>query len=151
MIQHREQADPESHAEGPAERGNDASGRSVAEWVTLTVSGLIVAALVGAALVEYFWLDEAPGVRLDVTLAPEQARQGDDLYYIPFTVENTGSDGAENVAITFAVQQGGETVEESTTRIAFLANGGTATGELVTAFDPASYEISARVSTFETP
>lgn len=140
------QNEDEKRAEDPA-----SSGRSVAEWVTLVVSGLIVAALVGAALVEHFLVDEPPGVRLEIALAVEQTRRAEDLYYVPFTVKNTGSDGAENVTVAFAVQQDDQTVEESTTQIAFLSNSGTAKGELVTVYDPASYDISARISTFETP
>ncbi len=134
-----------------AREHQDASHRSAAEWTTLILSGLIVATLIGAAFVEYFWVDEARGVKLEVSLAQEQTRHLDDLYYIPFTGKNTGSDGAENVSIAFAVQDGDRTLEESTIVIDFLSNSGTASGELVTAYDPAAYDITARVSAFETP
>lgn len=127
------------------------SHRSLAEWITLAISALIVAALIGAALVEHFWLDEVQGVALDVTLDQGQTRQVDDLYHLPFAVKNAGSEGAENVTIAFAVRDGEQTMEESTIVIDFLSNGGTASGELVTAYDPSAYDISARVSAFETP
>ncbi|MGI8642917.1 MAG: hypothetical protein ACR2LS_02235 [Thermomicrobiales bacterium] len=135
--------------QGRAEHGS--RERSLAEWTTLIVSVLIVGTLIGAALVEYFWLDEARGVRLEATLALEQTRRVDDRYYIPFTVTNSGADGAENVNVVFEVQQDGQTVEESTIQIAFMANGGMSQGEMVTAYDPAVYDVSARVSAFETP
>lgn len=137
-------------AERVGER-RDPAHRSVAEWTTLIVSALIVAALIGTALAEHFWVDTTPGVALAVTLEMDQTRRVDNRYYVPFTVKNTGSEGAENVTIAFAVQRGDQTVEESTTQISFISNGGTANGELVTAFDPARYDITARVSTFETP
>jgi uncharacterized protein (TIGR02588 family) len=128
-----------------------AKGRSTAEWTTLAVSLLIVAALIGAALVEQFWFSEPPGVRLEVTLSPEQTRHVDDVYYVPFTVKNIGSDGAENVSVAFTVKDDGQTLQESTIEIAFLANSGSAQGELVTEYDPATHQVDAQISTFETP
>lgn len=133
------------------DRDQHETGRSTAEWTTLVVSALIVAALIGAAIVEQLWLSEPPGVRLTVTLSREQTRHVDDAYYVPFTVRNIGSDGAENVAVAFTVTDNGQTLQESTIEIAFLANSGSARGELVTEYDPATYQIDAQVSTFETP
>lgn len=66
-----------------AREHQDASHRSAAEWTTLILSGLIVATLIGAAFVEYFWVDEARGVKLEVSLAQEQTRHLDDLYTSP--------------------------------------------------------------------
>lgn len=65
-------------------------------------------------------------------------------------MRNRGSQGAENVKITFTVLEGKRTVEEST-EVAFLTNSGTSQGELVTRYDLAAHTMEARVSTFETP
>lgn len=151
MTSERSARDENETSSDNGANGQDDSRRNVAEWVTFGVSALIVAALIGAALVEYFLLDESQGVQVEVTVASDQARQVGDVFYVPFTVRNRGSQGAENVKVTFTVLNGELTLEESTTEIAFLANSGTSQGELVTKYDPATHTIEARVSVLATP
>ena len=125
--------------------------RSAAEWTTLTVSTLVIALLVGAALYEHATSDEPSGIHVTVEVALDRAEQRDGLTYVPFEVVNTGAAPAENVVVMFEIKRGDETVEESTADIAFLANGGSEEGELVTALDLASHTIEARVSNVLTP
>lgn len=126
-------------------------GRSAAEWVTLGVSIVIVALLIGAAIYEHYAQDEPPGVRVAVTLDLEAAEERDGLTYIPWTAGNTGRDPAEAVVLRFEIRAGEETVQESTTEIAFLPNGGTAEGELVTDLDLATHTVIAHVASLQTP
>lgn len=132
-----------------AEEGPE--GRTTAEWVTLGVSIVIVALMIGAAIYEHVARDEPAGVRVAVRLDLEGARERDGLTYIPWTVENTGRDPAEQVVIQFEIMLNGEPVQESTTDITFLPNGGRAEGELVTDLDLATHTISAHVATLQTP
>jgi len=134
-----------------AEGADRPEGRSAAEWTTLAASALVVALLVGAALYEHFVRDEPAGVRIAVEVALDQAEARDGVTYIPFTVVNTGRAPAENVVVLFEITLGGETVEESTADIAFLPTSGSVEGELVTALDPATHTVEARVATVQTP
>ena len=143
----------EGVAEGDQEQGTETrpKPRTIAEWTTLAVSLLITFALVGAALYEYVAQDEPAGTWITVRVAVDQAERREDRYYVPFTVANAGAEPAENVTLVFEVKRGEEVLEESTTDIAFLPNSGSEEGELVTAFDPAQHEITARVGTLQAP
>jgi len=126
-------------------------GRTAAEWTTLAVSIVVVGALVGAAVFEYFGRAEATGAQVHVELAVDEAERRGDHYYVPYTVVNVGGEPAEGVVVVFEVEQGAEVVEESTAEIAFLPNRGRAEGEMVTALDPAAHDLSARVATLQSP
>ena len=139
--------------EGAGGRGGDRrpGPRSGAEWTTLAVSAVVVAALVGAALYEEFARAEPGGTRLRVTVAVDSAEEREGAYYVPWTVENDGDEPAEAVTLVFTVKRGEETVEESSVDVPFLPTSGSAEGELVTAFDPATHTIEARVGTLQVP
>lgn len=126
-------------------------GRSAAEWTTFAASVLVVAALVGAALAEQFLWREPAGVRIAVAVAPDRAEERDGLFYVPFTVVNDGADPATDVSIVFETRRGETVVEESTADVPFLPVDGDQEGELVTALDPATHEIVARVGTLQAP
>ncbi len=86
-------------------------------------------------------------VQVDVTAA----KQRDGLFYVPHTVVNTGGQPAENVAVVFEVKRGEEIVEESNAEIPVLPNSGSATGESVTALDPTTHTVEARVASLQLP
>lgn len=125
--------------------------RSAAEWVTLAVSTLIIAALIGAAIYEHLANDEPTGVRVEIQVDLERAERRETLYYVPFTVTNTGAEAAEAVGLVFEIKQGEEVLEESSTEVAFLPNSGSAEGEIVTELDPAEHEIIGRVGSVMIP
>ncbi len=135
-----------------AER-NDASrrGRNPAEWVTLAVSLLILAAFVGAAFYEHFQLEEQSGAVLQVEVHRDQAERRGDRFYLPFDATNTGADPASNVALHFEVLNGGEVIEESDAVIPFLPSDAVESGEVVLMSDPAQYEVTAQVGNYLTP
>lgn len=125
--------------------------RTTAEWVTLIISGLMVALLVGAAIYEHVVRDEPPGIRIAVEIALDQAEERNGLTYVPFTVRNSGQAPAESVVVRFEIKQGDETIEESTAEFDFLPNNGSAEGELVTALDLGAHTVRAQVSTVQRP
>lgn len=126
-------------------------GRNAAEWITLGVSFLVVTLMVGTALYEHFAREEPPGSWILVEIDVARAVHRGDLFYVPFTVRNAGTAPAEDVAVVFAIKDGETVLEESTTTIPFLANSGSADGQLVTAYDPATYAIEARPATLLAP
>jgi uncharacterized protein (TIGR02588 family) len=141
------QSDP-----APAAPGTDRPrGRTPAEWTTFAVSVLVVLAVVGAALVEQLLIDEPAGTRLSVTVAADRAARRDDRYYVPFTVANDGATPASDVTLVFEVRRGDTLLEESTADVPFLPVRASEDGLLVTAFDPATHEILARVATLHSP
>jgi uncharacterized protein (TIGR02588 family) len=125
--------------------------RSTAEWTTVVGSLVVVALLIGAAIYEHFVREEVPGTWISIEVRTDEARHRDDVYYIPFTATNRGTDPAEDVSFMFSITREGEMVEESTVMVAFLPNSGSADGELITAFDPATHQIEARPSTLLSP
>lgn len=139
-------------ANEPGETTDDGpAGRNVAEWVVLIASALIVAGLVGLAIYEYVIRDEPPGVRISVEVHVDQAQERDGAWYVPFSIHNNGAEPAQSVVVSFSVIQGDQVMEESTTEFAFLPNGGSAKGELVTTLDPASHEFKAAIASIQVP
>jgi uncharacterized protein (TIGR02588 family) len=144
-----EESEPETREE--AEEAGGPPARNAAEWITLSISFLVVAVLVGAALYEELARDEPPGSWISVELDFDRAVKRDDLFYIPFVARNDGAAPATDVAVVFTVMDGEEMLEESATTIPFLPNSGSVDGQLVTAYDPAAYEIEARPATLLVP
>ena len=127
------------------------TGRNRAEWVTLAISIVILAAFIGAALYEQFVNTEPAGAILRVELQLDQTERRGDRFYVPFAVRNTGGDPASDVTVLFEVRQGEEVIEESDTVIPFLPSDGQETGEAVLMSDPAEYVVSAEVGNFLAP
>jgi len=139
-------ADRERSAERPTK-----PARSAAEWTTLLGSLLVVATLICAALYEHYRRDEPSGTWLDIQVMTQEAIVRGDQFYVPFVVTNRGTKPAEDVVVVFEVLDGESVVEESTIQVPFLANSGSAEGELVTTYDPAAYAIRARSAAMLTP
>jgi len=146
-----EDADDDGRADGEADGTLPARVRSAAEWTTFAVSLVVVAALVGLALVEQFIRREPAGVRVTVAVAIERAEERDGRFYVPFTVANAGAESATDVSIVFETRRGETLLEESIADVPFLPVAGHQEGELVTALDPATHEIVARVGTLLAP
>ncbi|MGH2558537.1 MAG: hypothetical protein ACRDJH_05690 [Thermomicrobiales bacterium] len=143
--------EPEPETREDAEESGGSPARNAAEWITLLVSFLVVALLVGAALYEQLAREEPSGSWIAVELNLDQAVRRDDLFYIPFVARNAGTAAAEDVVVVFAIMDGDEMREESTTTIPFLPNSGSVDGQLVTAYDPTRFVIEARPATLLTP
>jgi uncharacterized protein (TIGR02588 family) len=126
-------------------------GRNAAEWVTLTVSIVILAVFIGAAFYEQFALTEPSGAILRVELQLDQAERRGDRFYVPFEVTNTGGDPASDVAVRFEVRQAEEVIEESDMVVPFVPSDGVEAGEAVLMSDPAQFEVTAEVGNFLAP
>ena len=64
---------------------------SVAEWVTVSLSVLIVGALIVVALVEELRREEEDAANLRMTFDVERTVVQGGNYYVPYTVRNLGS------------------------------------------------------------
>jgi uncharacterized protein (TIGR02588 family) len=124
--------------------------RSAAGWVTLGLSLLVVAVLVGIAIREELARQDA-GTGLAVTFDRGAAtRRGDD-YLVPFTVYNTGADAISSADISIAVYAGERLVESTEITVEFLPREGRQDGIYVSAFDPTTHAVRARLESLQFP
>ena len=126
-------------------------GRSVAEWVTLSLSVLVVGALVLVALIEESRRYEGDRAALQVTFDTERAVARDESFYVPYTVRNTGSDAISSAEIWIEVYDGERLVESAEITVQFLPLQGTQDGMFVTTHDPATYPPYTRLESLLYP
>jgi uncharacterized protein (TIGR02588 family) len=121
-------------------------GHSPAEWITLLISSLLIAAVVVA--VGYF---EFTGGDLPSTFQAEpqsvETRAGSAQFYLPVTVTNTGDEPAQDVRVRVELRTG-ETTETAVFTLELLAPGASDEGVAVFAHDPSAGEVSALVESF---
>jgi uncharacterized protein (TIGR02588 family) len=129
----------------------DGRGRSVAELVTLSLSVLVVGALVVVALVEESQRLEGDRAALQMTFDTEQAAARGESYYVPYTVRNTGSDAISSAEIWIEVYDGELLVESAEVIVQFLPLQGRQDGVFVTIHDPASHVLQSRVESIQFP
>ena len=129
----------------------DASGKSIAEWVTLSLSVLVVGALIAVALIEESRRQDGEGTALEVTFDSEHAFVRGDSFYIPYTVQNTGSDAVSSAEIWIDVYDGERLAESAEISVQFLPLQGKQDGVFVTTQDPASHSLRGRVESLQFP
>jgi uncharacterized protein (TIGR02588 family) len=129
-------------------RGSPAyRGHSVAEWSTLTISGLLILGLVGLVISLSVSGGHQPP-RIEVTAAMREIRYEEERYYLPITVTNHGDEAAQEVRIRADLVTSDETSETAEFTIDVLAGGETAEGTVVFAMDPAATLLSVAVESF---
>jgi uncharacterized protein (TIGR02588 family) len=125
--------------------------KSLAEWVTLSLSVLVVGALIVVALAEEARRQEGDGAPLQITFDTEQAAARDETFYIPYTVTNTGSEAISSAEIWIDIYDGERVVESAEINVQFLPLQGTQDGTFVTTRDPASHALRSRVESLQFP
>ena len=120
--------------------------RSPAEWVTLLVSLLVLAVLVGLIVVRL--VDERDPAAPVATI--DGVEEIGDVHHVEVTVRNDGDDTAADVQIVAELVIGDETTEADQV-LDFLA--GDEEEQVVFVFedDPADGELSVSVSGFSVP
>jgi uncharacterized protein (TIGR02588 family) len=131
--------------------GRAARRKSVAEWVTLSLSVLVVGALIVVALAEEARRQEGDGAPLQITFDTEQAASRDKIFYIPYTVTNTGSEAISSAEIWIDIYGGERVVESAEINVQFLPLQGTQDGTFVTTRDPASHALRSRIESLQFP
>jgi uncharacterized protein (TIGR02588 family) len=128
--------------------GDEDRGRTVAEWVTLGVSIVILLVLVGLVMLQ--WLTQGttpPEIRVEPGL--ERVRQVGDLYYLPIRVTNRGEDAVEVVEVETELLVEGEEPETVGFTVQFLAGRESDEFTVVLSNDPRQGELSHTVSFHE--
>jgi len=149
MSHHHDGGDPARQA---SEKGDETTataprGRSVAEWTTLTISVLLILALVG--LVIYVSVNDGnrPPV-IETTAETGQILHEGAIYYLPVTVTNHGDETAQEVRIVAEVTTAESEPETAEFTIEVLAGGETMQGTVVFTADPAANPLTVAVNSF---
>lgn len=125
--------------------------RSSAEWVTLSLSVLVVGALIIVALVEESRRLDGDGTGLQVTFDMEGAAARGESFYVPYTVLNAGSEAISSAEIWIEVVDGERIIESAEINVQFLPLQGKQDGMFVTTHDPASHALRSRVESLQFP
>ncbi|MCA9880856.1 MAG: hypothetical protein KC442_23825 [Thermomicrobiales bacterium] len=117
---------------------------TAAEWTTLILSSVLIAAVVAAVVYLSVTRGDAPPA-FHTTLQPAEARAG--RFYVPVTVSNTGDVPAQEIRVRVELRTG-ETIEVTTFTIELLAAGASGQGTAVFGTDPAQGTVQALVESF---
>jgi uncharacterized protein (TIGR02588 family) len=131
--------------------GKAARRKSAAEWVTLSLSVLVVGALIVVAVVEESRRQQGDATDLQVTFDTEGVTARDESFYVPFTVENRGAEAISSAEIWIDVSAGERVVESAEITVQFLPLQGKQDGVFVTTRDPASHTLRSRVESLQFP
>ncbi|MGB3295925.1 MAG: TIGR02588 family protein [Phormidesmis sp.] len=123
--------------------------RSLAEWITLTICTVVLAAIV--ALVLYDWqfnrnLPPAFQVEINQTVRFTEGR-----YYVPFTLRNTGGRIARTVQVIAELHTADGDDESGEQQVDFLSGNERKQGGFVFEHDPQAGELVVRVASFGLP
>lgn len=142
--------EPARHSAQKAEETTSPAprGRSVAEWTTLTISVLVILALVG--LVAYVSVNDGNRPpRIEATAETGEMLHEGALYSLPVTVTNRGDETAQEVRIVAEVTTGASEPETAEFTIEVLAGGETTRGTVVFTADPATNPLTVAVNSFQ--
>ena len=132
-------------------RSENQRSRSAAEWVTLSLSVVVVGALIALALVEEARLQGGNGTGLQVTFDSEHAVARGESYYVPYTVWNTGSNAISSADIWIEVYDEELQMESAEVTVQFLPLQETQDGVFVTVHDPATHTLIGRLESLQFP
>ncbi|MDQ2655551.1 MAG: hypothetical protein M3Z20_21180 [Chloroflexota bacterium] len=121
-------------------------GHSPAEWITLLISSLLIAAVVVAVGYFQFTRGDLPPT-FQAELQSAETRTGSDQFYVPVTVTNIGDEPAQDVRVRVELHAG-ETTETAVFTLEILAPGASEEGVAVFAHDPSQGEVRAVVESF---
>jgi uncharacterized protein (TIGR02588 family) len=137
------------------EKKSDQSAQSPAERISFLIACAILAGVLGIVL--FLWGRDSFGrlshrnpqpPTLAVTSTVEN-RQG--LYYVPFTVTNTGGETAEAVQIIAELSINGKVVESGEQQIDFLSSQEEAEGAFIFTQAPSSGKLIVRTASYKLP
>lgn len=129
---------------------SDHSKHTTAERITLAISVMILAAVMG--LTAYSTIttgEEPPTITVDVDL--DGVRETELGFYVPITIANDGGLTAQDVVVTgeLVLEEGESEIAEVT--IAFLAGGESEQAELVFSTHPDEGEFTVRPTSYLVP
>lgn len=127
----------------------EAKVRSPAEWITLSLSALVLASIIG--LVLYDWQlskNIPPAFQVEIT---DSTRLTEGRYYVPFTLHNTGGRIARTVQVIADLHLPDGTDETGEQQFDFLSGNERKKGGFVFEHNPQTGELVVRVASFGLP
>lgn len=129
---------------------SDPSKHSRAERITLGISIIILAGVVGLATWASFATgDSNPEIEIEVNV--EDTRETNSGYYVPITITNNGGLTGQNVIVTGELETDEKEPETAEVTIDFLAGGESEQAELVFESDPNEGELTVRPTSYLQP
>ncbi len=123
--------------------------RSAAEWVTLSISLLILAVIV--SLVAYIWINEKNQPPLLSVSNKQKIWEADGQFYVPFEIVNKGGETAESVQLIAELEIQGKVTQTGEQQIDFLSRGEKEEGAFVFTQDPRKGQLTIRVGSYKSP
>ncbi|MFB2773435.1 TIGR02588 family protein [Pelatocladus sp. BLCC-F211] len=123
--------------------------RSAAEWVTLSISLLILAVIV--SLVAYIWINEKDQPPVLSVSNKQKIWEADGQFYVPFEIVNTGGETAESVQLIAELEIQGKVTQSGEQQIDFLSRGEKEEGAFVFNEDPRKGQLTIRVGSYKSP
>lgn len=123
--------------------------RSPAEWTTLGMVLLILAALIGPLI--WYAIQPTDEAAFKVTVETSTIAEREGRFYVPLRVLNTGDATAEHVIVRAALLQDDQTSEEVEMTFTFLAGGEEAEAVAVFNEDPRTGTLEAGVTSYVIP
>ncbi|ELR97872.1 TIGR02588 family protein [Gloeocapsa sp. PCC 73106] len=123
--------------------------RALAEWVTFSISSLILASIIG--LVVYSWLKVGEHPPVLTIERSGNVRQVEGNFYVTFTLTNKGGETADSVQVTAELRINGEVKESGEQHIDFLAGGEAEEGVFLFSLNPENGELILRVASYQKP
>lgn len=125
------------------------STRSAAEWVSFSLSLVIVGAI--ASLIIYSWITKEDRPPVLSAIADSEVRQVEDNFYVAFSVVNTGGKAVESVEVVAELILDGEVEETGSQQINFLSGGEIQSGAFIFSQDPKAGKLVVRVASYKLP
>lgn len=123
--------------------------RTVAEWTTLAVVLLILAALVSPLI--WYAIQPTDQAAFRVTVETSTISEREGRFYVPLRVLNTGDATAEDVMIRAELLHDDQVSEEVEMTITFLAGGEEVETVAIFSEDPRTGTIKAGVTSYLIP
>lgn len=125
------------------------SHRSLAEWLTLMISMIILSLLVG--LILYDWqVNQTRPPAFEITI-DNSVRITDRRYYLPFAITNTGGQIARTVQVVAELHFPGAADEVAEQQIDFLSGHEQKQGSFVFTHNPLEGDLMVRVASYRLP
>lgn len=124
--------------------------RTTVEWITLGISVLIVAAVIGLIIYAYVTQGSTPPV-IDASAPVDRVRQVQDRYYLPVEVRNSGGQTAKDVRVAISLTTPDGKTETAEVLIDFLAGEETAHATAVFTRDPRQGTVAVGVISYLAP
>jgi uncharacterized protein (TIGR02588 family) len=122
---------------------------STAEWISLGISSVLLAGVIGAA--SFLWASEQQRQPPILGITQSDTRLSDGEYYVPFTVTNAGGETAESVQVVAELRIDGEVVESGEQTLEFLSSQETTGGAFIFTRNPQDGELVMRVASYQEP